>query len=78
VGGALQVANQIGGPTGAALRRAAASAFIDGFALAMLATAGLMLVGAIAVLHYLPSRDLSTAATETENSPQPTPSTVDT
>jgi EmrB/QacA subfamily drug resistance transporter len=78
VGSALQVANQIGGPTGAALRRAAASAFIDGFALAMLATAGLMLVGAIALLHYLPSHDLSTTATETENDPQPTPSTVDT
>jgi EmrB/QacA subfamily drug resistance transporter len=76
VGAALQVANQVGGPAGAALRRAASAAFVDGFAVAMLVAAGLMVVGALAVLRHLPSRDISAASADAESSPQPTPPTV--
>jgi DHA2 family multidrug resistance protein-like MFS transporter len=76
VGAALGVANQIGGPTGAALRQAASSAFMDGFALALLVTAGLMVVGAIAVLFHLPDRDVSTAPAQPDSRPEQTASTV--
>src|SRR6266545_662239 len=41
-GAALQLADQIGGPAGAALRQAATTAFVDGFGLAVLAGAALM------------------------------------
>src|SRR6266536_2207875 len=60
VNAALQVAGGIGGPTGQALRRAAGTAFMNGFSLAMLAAAALLAVGAVLVLRRLPPQDLPT------------------
>jgi DHA2 family multidrug resistance protein-like MFS transporter len=61
VSAAFQVAGTIGGPTGQALRRAAAAAFMDGFGLAMLAAAALLAAGAVLVWRRLPPQDVPTA-----------------
>jgi EmrB/QacA subfamily drug resistance transporter len=74
-GAALQLADQIGGPAGAALRQAATTAFVDGFGLAMLAGAALMAAGSVLVLRHLPSRDVPAPAQEPQSHPQPTAST---
>jgi hypothetical protein len=58
-GAALQLADQIGGPGGDAMREAVTAAFTDGFRLAMLAGAGMMAAGAILILRHLPSRDVA-------------------
>jgi MFS transporter, DHA2 family, multidrug resistance protein len=76
VGAALQVADGIGGPAGAALRQAAMTAFSDGFGLAMLAGAALLAMGAALVLRRLPSRDIPAPPAEPQGSPQANTSTV--
>lgn len=64
VGAALQVSGGMGGPAGEALRRAADAAFMDGFGLAMLAGAVLLVAGAVLVLRRLPSQDVPTQPAE--------------
>jgi EmrB/QacA subfamily drug resistance transporter len=76
VGAALQMAGEISGTAGAALRQAAAAAFMDGFGLAMLAGALLTAAGAVLVLRHLPSRDVPTPAAAPQRPPQPSDSTV--
>ncbi len=79
-GAAIQLANKIGGSAGANLRRAATSAFMDGFALAALVSATLLVAGAVAVLRWLPSHDLAPQSPDTPqareaSSPGPAPIT---
>jgi EmrB/QacA subfamily drug resistance transporter len=62
VGGAMAVANQVGGRSGAALAGIARDAFVDGFGISLAIAAGLVLVGAVAVAFALPAY----AATEVE------------
>jgi EmrB/QacA subfamily drug resistance transporter len=56
LGGALAVAGQLGQPVGGALRGAATSGFMDGFGVAMLAGAGLILVSASVIHRALGTR----------------------
>jgi Na+/melibiose symporter-like transporter len=63
VGAAQQLAGELGGSSGAALRASADGAFMDGFGSALLAAAGLVLVGAVLVLRRLPARDLPSEGT---------------
>ncbi len=58
VGAAQQLAAELGGSSGAALRASANGAFMDGFGSALLSAALLVLVGAVLVWRRLPSRDL--------------------
>jgi EmrB/QacA subfamily drug resistance transporter len=66
---ALGAADQLGGPAGQALRRAAAAAFMDGFGLAMLAGAILLAAGAVLVLWRLPSQDIPAPSGEALSRP---------
>jgi EmrB/QacA subfamily drug resistance transporter len=59
VGSAAQVAAELGGPSGDALRAAANVAFMDAASIAMLAAAIAALAGAIVLLRYMPARDVS-------------------
>ncbi len=68
VGAALEVSGGMGGPGGDALRRAAYAAFMDGFGLAMLAGAGLLVAGAVLVLRRLPSQDVQIGPGEPSHS----------
>lgn len=71
VGAALGVADQMGGPAGQALRRAADAAFMDGFGLAMLTGAALLAAGAVLVLWRLPSEDVPAQPGEVSSHPEP-------
>ncbi len=64
VGGALQVAREMSGPAGKALRQAADAAFLDGFGTAMLAGAAVLAAGAVLVVRRLPARDVAIQLTE--------------
>lgn len=55
VGGALAVARDMGGEQGAALARAAKSAYVDGMSVGVLVAAGVALVGGLVALAFLPS-----------------------
>lgn len=63
VGGALAVARGLGGEQGAALARAAKSAYVDGMSVGVLVAAGVALVGGLVALVFLPSH----AAAEPEH-----------
>jgi hypothetical protein len=56
IGGALQVADAVGGRVGAQLAAAAKQAFIEGFRLAGFVSAAVFLVGAAAARRFLPAR----------------------
>jgi hypothetical protein len=56
LGGAVGVAQQLGGDTGAALLDAAQAAYIDGFGLALTVAAFVALAGAAVAAIWLPSR----------------------
>ena len=56
IGGALEVAHQVGGSTGARLAGAARSAFMSGMDLAVLAGAIVALAGALFALVVLPAK----------------------
>ena len=72
VGGALQVAQQLGGPAGQALARSADQAFLHGMTLAALTGAGVALAAALLVLVLLPSYEERPAAEPaTPIEPQP-------
>ncbi|MFI6208662.1 MFS transporter [Streptomyces sp. NPDC051041] len=51
LGEALEVAGHLGGPAGAALRRAARDAFVHGLHVTLLVSAGLLLLGAVMALR---------------------------
>lgn len=57
VGAATTIAAQLGGPAGAALREAAAAAFVDALGLAMLVAAAVSFAGALLVLRFMPARE---------------------
>src|SRR6266496_3314947 len=56
VGAAVQIAGRIGGAQGQALASEARSAFIHGMDVALLAGAGVALLGALVALLFLPAR----------------------
>ncbi len=56
IGGALTVADQLGGSAGAALTAAARSAFVDGMATASLIGMAFAIAGALVALVWLPAR----------------------
>ena len=58
VGGAAQVAADLGGPAGDALRTAANAAFLNGLSVALLGAAAIAFVGALQVFLFMPARDL--------------------
>lgn len=61
LGGALAVAGQLGAPVGSALREAATTGFMDGFGVAMLAGAGLLVASAAAIHRVLRGRRVDAA-----------------
>lgn len=64
LGGALAIAGQVGGQVGGALRDAATAGFMDGFGVAMIAGAGLLLASAAAIFHALGRRSETTDVDE--------------
>jgi EmrB/QacA subfamily drug resistance transporter len=56
VGGALEVATRVGGPTGQALATAAREAFVTGMHRGVLIGAAVAVVGALVALAFLPAR----------------------
>jgi EmrB/QacA subfamily drug resistance transporter len=56
LGGALAVAERVGGPTGQGLVEAARAAFVDGTGFAMLVGSAFALAGAVVALLFLPAR----------------------
>jgi predicted MFS family arabinose efflux permease len=61
LGGALQVAGQLGGPAGRALTDASQHAFVSGMGTAALVAAAVTLAGSLAALVLLPSREAPVA-----------------
>jgi EmrB/QacA subfamily drug resistance transporter len=55
IGGALSVAQEVGGDAGAAIVAAARSAFVDGFHTTSIVAAGFALFGAVVALVFLPA-----------------------
>ena len=72
LGGALTVANTVGGTTGAILARAARTAFMSGSALALGVGAAVALAGALLVIARLPSAAKTSSATGPANTHRPT------
>lgn len=70
IGGALQVARQIGGSTGSLLANTANSSFVEGMTTAMLIGSGIALAGAAVALFFLPAHDINI---EPQESTEPTP-----
>lgn len=58
IGGAMEVANRVGGDLGAALTEASRSAFVEGMHHSVLISAGIALLGALVALLFLPARAL--------------------
>jgi Na+/melibiose symporter-like transporter len=56
IGGALAVAEQVGGEAGAAISTAARAAFVDGFHTTSVVAAGFAIVGALVALIFLPAK----------------------
>ena len=76
VGAAVQIGDQMGGPAGAAIARAARSAFVDAMGIALLVGAGVTLVASVLVGRYMPSKvtDEGLAGTGPPLAPAPAPS----
>ena len=70
VGAALQIADELGGSAGAALRTAADAAFMDGFGAGLLIAALLALAGGFLVLRRLPARDVQDTKSPVAPSPR--------
>jgi hypothetical protein len=56
VGGAVSVAQRLGGNTGEFIAASARHAFVEGMGVSLLVGAGVAVVGAVAVFRYLPAR----------------------
>lgn len=61
IGAAVQIATEVGGPTGEALRRAAESAFVDAFSVALIVGATIALAAAAVVLRWMPAGETAHA-----------------
>jgi DHA2 family multidrug resistance protein-like MFS transporter len=59
LGSALEVAQRVGGPAGAALAHAARDAFTQGMHLGFLAAAGVVAAGCVLAIAWLPARPLA-------------------
>jgi hypothetical protein len=66
IGGALAVAEQVGGAAGAAISTAARSAFVDGMAAASLIGVGFAVAGVAVALAWLPARAESMPAVDVD------------
>jgi Na+/melibiose symporter-like transporter len=66
IGGAAEVAGQLGGPAGAAVQEAAATAFVGAMHTTLLVAAGVAALAALLAVWRLPSRDAQVAAAEPE------------
>jgi hypothetical protein len=66
IGGAMVVANQVGGRSGAALARIAQHAFVDGFSISLAVAAGLVFVGAVVIGFSLPAHAEAEVVAEDE------------
>jgi len=62
IGAAGQIAAQLPGPTGDALRAAAESAFVDALSVALLVGAGVVFVAAFVVLRWMPAGEPALAS----------------
>ncbi|HEX5014492.1 MAG TPA: MFS transporter [Candidatus Limnocylindrales bacterium] len=71
IGGALAVADQVGGVAGEALVAAARSAFVDGMATASLIGAAVAIGGAIVAAIWLPARATRPSDDEPAGTPEP-------
>jgi hypothetical protein len=56
IGPAVMIAARIGGEMGAALQRAADTAFVDGMGIAVLIAGGIALIGGMLVARFMPER----------------------
>ena len=66
IGGALGIANQVGGETGRLLVDAANAGFVEAMGVTFIAAAGVALVGALVSLLFLPARERGEAEAEVE------------
>ena len=57
LGGAIGVADRVGGPAGRALHDAASGAFVGAMQTTVLVAAGVAVVGALLAARYLPARE---------------------
>jgi EmrB/QacA subfamily drug resistance transporter len=64
LGGAVVVAQQVGGPSGAAILEAAQAAYVDGFGLALTIAAAVAAAGAVVAAIWLPARAEQPAVAE--------------
>jgi DHA2 family multidrug resistance protein-like MFS transporter len=71
LGEAYQVAHRLGGPAGAALRRAARDSYVHGLHVTLLVSAGLLLLGALAALKLPRIMDCPAPASESAPGPEP-------
>ncbi|WP_078877759.1 MFS transporter [Streptomyces sp. 150FB] len=71
LGEAYQVAHRLGGPAGAALRRAARDSYVHGLHVTLLVSAGLLLLGALAALKLPRVMDCPAPASESASGPEP-------
>jgi MFS family permease len=69
VGGAMLVAEEIGGSSGAALAEVAQRAFVDGFGVSLVVAAVIVFVGAIAIALSLPARAMDEVPDDVEDEP---------
>jgi EmrB/QacA subfamily drug resistance transporter len=69
LGGAIGVADRVGGPAGRALHDAASGAFVGAMQTTVLVAAGVAVAGALLAARYLPAREAATAASQDEAAP---------
>ena len=70
IGAAGQIATELGGPSGEALRTSANSAFVDGFGIAMVVVAGITFMGALLAVRFMPARESSDEPEMTLEAPE--------
>jgi EmrB/QacA subfamily drug resistance transporter len=71
LGGAVLVAQHIGGRTGTALLDAARLSYVQGFGVALLVAAGVAMAGALVAAIWLPAQATGAPATETSEATEP-------
>jgi DHA2 family multidrug resistance protein-like MFS transporter len=69
IGGAVEVAVQIGGTSGEALLQTARSAFANGMSDALIVATLVAFAGALVALFFLPARALDPSAQEADREP---------
>ncbi|MEU6272227.1 MFS transporter [Streptomyces populi] len=76
LGEAYQIADRLGGASGAALRHAARDSFVHGLHVTLLVSAGLLLLGAVMALRLPRVMECGTPATDTGEVPVPATGTA--